>query len=467
MPRAARASGVLALALVGLVPATRQTPQSPTFRASVDHVAVDVVVTDSHDRPISTLTKDDFEIIEQGRVQTIANFDLVSIPAAHRTIDWAAAALAPKVDVATNTPPTPSSRAFVMVIDDLHIVETDVIPLRRILTEFVQSLSPDDEAGIVFTGHSNLSVDLTRDVAKLGGVADHLREALGFGEDALGATSAGGPAIRPLILENARSTDFVLKNVAESLAGSGFARRAIVSVTAGPPVFPDPCVICPWGYGSDSEFLKDVYDAARRADVPIYALDPRGLVQPEQAVRGGIGVMGGFGQPDGSTVRRIIANNIRGQQNRLRENAEQTGGRAFVNRTDLPRAVDELLADNDVFYVLGYYPDPFAADGKFHPISVKVKTPGARVRARAGYLASGAVDAAATGPGTPEAPAPMDRALGAGVNVADVALRAIAAPLVQTPKGMSTVVTVEMTYPPEPGGPTDLTDDTDLENPGL
>ncbi|HEY6357766.1 MAG TPA: hypothetical protein VIX35_05955 [Vicinamibacterales bacterium] len=45
MPRAARVSGLLALALVGLASAARQTPQSPAFRASVDHVAVDVVVT--------------------------------------------------------------------------------------------------------------------------------------------------------------------------------------------------------------------------------------------------------------------------------------------------------------------------------------------------------------------------------------------------------------------------------------
>jgi len=457
MPRAARASGLLAVALAL---GARQAPQSPAFRASVDHVAVDVVVTDRHDRPITTLTKDDFEILEQGRVQTIANFDLVSIPAPHRTIDWAAAALSPKVDVATNTPPAPISRAFVMVIDDLHIVESDLIPLRRIVTEFVQSLSPDDEAGIVFTGHSSLSVDLTRDVARLGGVADHLREALGFGEDALGTTSAGGPVIPPLIFENARSADLVLKNVAESLAGSGFARRAIVYVSAGSVAVVAPGAPSP--APSDYLFLRDVYDAARRADTPIYTLDPRGLVQPEQAVRGGIGVIGGIGMPDASGQRRLIASNIRHQQDRLYENAEQTGGRAFVNRNDLPRAVDELIADSDVFYVLGYYPDPFAADGKFHAITVKVKTAGARVRARAGYVASEAADTAATGPARPDAPTPMDRALGAGVSVADVALRAAAAPLVPTPKGMSTVVTVEMTYPPQPAGPTDLTDDTDL-----
>jgi VWFA-related protein len=435
--------------------AAGQTPQTPVFRAGVDHVAVDVVVTDNHDKAFPGLTKDDFEIVEQGQTQTISDFSFVAIPGVRRAIDPVAAAAAPKPDVVTNTPPAPTSRAFVMVIDALHIVESDIIPVKRVVTEFVQSLSSDDEAAIVFTNRSDLSVDLTRDISRLLGAADHVRDAMGFGRDALGQTTPSGRATGPEIFEDARRADSVLQNIADSLAGSAFARRAIIYVSDGS--------IAPRGPGAPSTpptptdyfFLKDIYEAARRSDVAIYTIDPRGLTQPERAVRGGIGAIGGFGQPDGPTVRASIMSNIRGQQDRLRENAEQTGGRAFVNMNDLPRAVDELVADNSSFYMLGYYPNPFAADGKFHPISVKVKRPGLRVRARAGYVASAAVDASAAATGG----SAVATVIGAGVSVADVSLRVTAAPLVPTADGMSTIVTIDVTYPAQPAAASDTSED--------
>jgi VWFA-related protein len=461
MGRVALVSGVL-VALTALALSAQQTGQTtpPVFRSVVDHVALDVVVTDGHNQPISNLTKDDFEVVEHGAHQTIADFGFVAIPVAHRMVDPVMAARAPKIDVATNIPLSPASRAFVMVVDDLHITESDIIPVKRIITEFVQSLAPDDEAAIVFTSRSDLSVDLTQDLSKLIGTADHVRDALGFGEDALGATTARGQVIGPLVFENARTSDFVLQHVADSLAGSRFARRAIIYVSAGSvaPVAPLRSGPAP----TDFFFLKDVYDAARRADVPIYTLDPRGLVQPEQAVRGGIGALGGYGTPDASVTRRLVASNIRAQQDRLRENAEQTGGRAFVNQNDLSRAVDELIADNDSFYVLGYYPEPFMADGKFHPVSVKVTRPGAHVRARAGYVASAAADVVSTDKDAVGSPTPVDRAMGAGVSVADVSLRAVAAPITAGARGFATVVTVDVTYPVQADGPPQVDDDLQL-----
>jgi hypothetical protein len=122
---------------------------------------------------------------------------------------------------------------------------------------------------------------------------------------------------------------------------------------------------------------------------------------------------------------------------------------------DLPRAVDELVADNSSFYMLGYYPNPFAADGKFHPISVKVKRPGLRVRARAGYVASAAVDASAAATGG----SAVATVIGAGVSVADVSLRVTAAPLVPTAEGMSTIVTIDVTYPAQPAAASDTSED--------
>jgi hypothetical protein len=133
----------------------------------------------------------------------------------------------------------------------------------------------------------------------------------------------------------------VLKNVATSLAGSGHSRRAIVFVSGGTSIdpFPPPRNI---GELFAARLLRDeldaAYETARRADVPIYTLDPRGQVVPETAVRG-------WG-PSTFEQRAEIQRRIGIQQDRLSEIAINTGGRAFTNQSDLTRAVREIVRDN-------------------------------------------------------------------------------------------------------------------------
>lgn len=67
--------------------------------------------------------------------------------------------------------------------------------------------------------------------------------------------------------------------------------------------------------------------------------------------------------------------------------AQRTGGKAFYSRNDIDRAVRHAIDDSRVSYVLGYYPTHNQWDGRFLEIKVKVKRPGLRVRARAGYFA--------------------------------------------------------------------------------
>ena len=99
------------------------------------------------------------------------------------------------------------------------------------------------------------------------------------------------------------------------------------------------------------------------------------------------------GIPDCTAVRAGCAGgppreNIRNQQQHMRELSENTGGRAFVGYADTAQAVRELVDDNNTFYLLGYYPDPLERDGKFHPVDVKIKgRSDLKVRARAGYVA--------------------------------------------------------------------------------
>lgn len=439
---------VIVLGSVALVarPAGPQVPKpQAVFRAGVDYVLVDVVVTDNNDRPITDLTKDDFELVEHDRPQSINDFQFVSVPVEPRATRLNEPA-APPPDVATNAATSPKSRLFAMVVDDLHIIESDVISLKAVMTEFIRGLSPDDEVAVVFVGHSNLSQNFTSDRGLLLKTVDRVREALGFGLDSLGrfSTSNAVPADPRIILRYAKTADLVLKNVAMSLAGSGHSRRAIVYVTGGSIAETAPA------RGGDFDELQDVYETARRANVPIYTLDPRGQVLPEDAVRGGIGIIASDSQ------RTAIAANIKQQQDRLAEVAVNTGGRAFTSQSDLMRAVNEIVADNGSYYLLGYYPSPFEADGKFHTLTVKVKRPTVRIRARSGYVAS------KIGAATADAKAVLDVAMSGGVNVSAISLRAFAAPMSPGAKGMKTVVTVEVTYPPPPDGSRQIDDDLRL-----
>ena len=66
------------------------------------------------------------------------------------------------------------------------------------------------------------------------------------------------------------------------------------------------------------------------------------------------------------------------------------GGEVFHNSNDLNADLNRMLRDQDVVYVLGFQP-PTTAPGKFHSLKVKVKdVPGARVSYRTGYYERGA-----------------------------------------------------------------------------
>jgi hypothetical protein len=52
-------------------------PQGPTFRVEVSYVEIDAVVTNAEGKFVRGLTKDDFEILEDGKPQSVTAFSLV------------------------------------------------------------------------------------------------------------------------------------------------------------------------------------------------------------------------------------------------------------------------------------------------------------------------------------------------------------------------------------------------------
>jgi VWFA-related protein len=429
------------LAVAGLA-----AQQKPVFRSSTEYVTLDVVVTDKEGKAVRDLTKDDFVVTERGKGQVVTDLQFFSIPPVKRTIETITSAV-PTIDVAGNAH-SPAGRQWVLVIDDLHIIELHVRHTKKVVQEFLESLPPVDQVAIVFVGRSDLSQDFTNDLGAQLRTVDRIKSALGFAPDAADSFNlenargglAGGMVpyqqLMPSTDERQRwrygvATIDVLQNVAKSMERSTFPRKALVYVSEGMTYAianEKGEVDAANAHAREiSDRFVEVFERIRRNGVPVYSIDPRGL--PDcSAYRGGCGPIPG--------------GNIPKQQQLMRTIAENTGGLAFVNNSDITRAVRELIEDNSSFYVLGYYPDPSVRDGKFHDVDVKVKRPGLRIRAKDGYTAPSA---------TPPTPVTtrqaLDDILSAPLAVADLSLRAFAAPIAATASGMKAVVTLEVTYP--------------------
>src|SRR6185436_2973743 len=145
--------------------------------------------------------------------------------------------------------------------------------------------------------------------------------------------------------------------------------------------------------------LREVYDNANRNNVAIYAVDPRGLPGFEFDINENVGL-------------RTDSKYLSSTMDTLRVLAENTDGRAIVNRNDVAVGMKQIARDQSAYYLIGYNSSQAPADGKFHEIKVRVKRPGVQVRARKGYWALNQEQAArALAPPKPAVPKPVEAAI--------------------------------------------------------
>src|SRR5262249_38004580 len=136
-----------------------------------------------------------------------------------------------------------------------------------------------------------------------------------------------------------------------------------------------------------------------RNNTSIYAVDPRGLAAFEYDINQGVSLT-------------TDHTNLNASIDTLHILADNTDGRAIVNRNDLAAGMKQIIRDSGGYYLLGYTSSAAPADGKFHAIDVHVKRPGVEVRARKGYWAYTAEDAArATAPAKEGPPPAITNAL--------------------------------------------------------
>ncbi|MGE3955384.1 MAG: VWA domain-containing protein [Vicinamibacterales bacterium] len=413
-------------------PPAQPPADQPVFRAGINFVRVDVIVSDRNGNPIDTLKPEDFEIVEDGRAQAIETFKLVSLDGG-----LIESARTPPRQIRTDADEESEAarddvRLFAFFMDDYHTRLETSMQAREQLARFVQTqLGPTDMVGMMYPLQPVAAVRMTRNHDA---IVRGLMQFTGRKYDYTPKNQFEERyAYYPTeIVEQVRNqvSMSALRSLMVHLGGLKEGRKALILVSEGynallPPQMRNQVATMPgsgnpnardpfaglnsiaedraqFSAGNNMESdLRELYGIANRNNVAIYAVDPRGLSTGEF----------GIDQNISQQIDRQYLNNT---METLRTLAINTDGRAIVNRNDLAMGMKQIVRDSSAYYLLGYNSTNTATDGKFHEIRVRVKRPGVQVRARKGYWAFTAEDAQrATAPPKPEPPKAVESALAA------------------------------------------------------
>ncbi len=398
-----------ALRALRLLPATAllaaawQAPQSqpaaPPLRITVTLVQVDAVVTDSSGRHVPGLTRDDFQILQDGQPRPLTWFAYVPEPPP---------AAKPSVPVPVPLGPSPIApgqvqRTVALVVDDVALSFENLVRTRDALRKFIEKdMQPGDLVALVRTGGGVAILEqFTTDKRILLEAVSLLRwkfyGRIGSGViNPVESGAGGGDGDRqdaPQAAPEALDYDFsmtalgALRTLEEAIQGMKRfpGRKSIVFLSDSLRVTPEL-----------SGALDHLTDLANRSAVSLYTVDPGGLRTGARMPADDIQVYSG-----GETERRFPslggadpADNDppagSGWQSGLSYLAARTGGLFYGNANDIPGAIRAAASDQLGYYLLGYSPgegtfERNPRNARFHKVTVKVNRPGLKVRWKSGF----------------------------------------------------------------------------------
>jgi len=324
--RAVGAAAAVAAAAALAVTLSAQQAQEPVFRTGTRTVPVYVTVTDAEGRLVPDLGQDDFEILDNGKPQTISIFanDLQPI-------------------------------MVVMMLDRSGSMVDNFRRVQEAAEQFVTRLLPADKARI---GSFSYRVQV----------------------DPRTFTNDRDELLRILYKELQEPGPTPLWN-AVSVGMTGLlhqeGRRVVLVFTDGADR--------PGNDRATNISLGDLMKRAREEDVMVYGVGLAGRMP-----MGGMGRRGGYGggrypPPPGGWSS---AGRTQKPDEGLSKLAAESGGGYFeLESTDdlgatFARVADELHRQ----YAMGFSPEKL--DGKTHKLEVRVKRPGMTARARKSYVAT-------------------------------------------------------------------------------
>src|SRR5687768_4633308 len=415
---------------------TAQQPAQPTFRAGANYVRVDMYATQDG-QAVNDIKLEEIEVLEDGVPQKVEDFEHVLVRPASAT---QAGREPDGVRASREAAADPRARVFVIFLDTYHTRLEGSASIRQPLVRFLDRvLGPDDLVALMTPEMGASDIALGRKTAVISSILTDEwwgRRARVADEDPketlykMCAARMGVSAEAMIARRREKLTLDALEDLLTHLSGLRDERKAVVTVTEGwmlfgenpklaapnpqvgparPPIFQPP-VPTPadagtfGGRGAEieceadrnalamvnhEEKLRHIGEEANRSNVTFYPVHPRGLVVFDSSIEENVSL-----QQD--------AANLRTRQNSMRALAIDTDGEALINTNNIEGGLKRIADDLSSYYLFGYYSTNSKLDGRFRSITVRVKRPGVRVRARRGYRGRTVEEVAASAGAAPD-----------------------------------------------------------------
>jgi VWFA-related protein len=396
MARKMKSQRMLAWFLAGLIVIAPLIAQrAPTFYSNTNVVIVNVTVLDRNGKPIENLTKDDFQLFEDGELQKLQAVDLQhltnqSLPPVEQELKQR---LTPpektfNPETEKNTKSNMFSkyqdrRLMVLLFDFFSMQAAEQIRAKNAAIKFLTSqMTASDEVSIMTYGSELKTVqEFTSDRDLLISTIDKFR----IGDSSENATFAdeGADAQDQSGQFTADETEFnifiadlklaALQDAARTL-GQYPEKKALIYISSG---------IQKNGVDNQSQ-LRATVNTAIRSNVAFYPIDARGLTalvpggDASQQGAAGTGLFSGSSQ-------RSLKDNFNNQQETLSTLALDTGGKALLDSNDLAEGIRQVEKDFTSYYLLSYVSENPAQDGRYRRIQVKLAPRDSALRAKLDY----------------------------------------------------------------------------------
>ena len=388
-----------------------QASSTPTLQVYSRLTVVDITATDAKGLPVHNLKESDFTITEDGKSQTVRDFQELSeatVPAVR---------IPPKLppNVYTNLQPTPTSSAVnILLLDELNTLSADQMSMKQESIKYLKSMPRGTRIAVLgLSSRLRVLQGFTSDPAILIAAVDSKKNralpspfidndsADILDNQANAQTDLGNDDTATMIqqFENDmitvqqdmrnRMTLEALNQIAAYVAGIK-GRKNLIWFTEGMPlnIFPNGGVDDLEGITDYAKDLRKTTDLLTAAEVAVYPVDARKLFSnPANGADQHLDVI------TKNTSARVAAKDIAAAQKKggellsMEAVAEGTGGGAYYNTNDLKAAVAKAIVNGANYYSISYVPSSLAYDGKYHSIDVEVNRPGIHLSYRKGYNA--------------------------------------------------------------------------------